>query len=505
MNNELVVKNARTGEIRSFPTTRAGIYNLAKFAKSEETTIHQTMRYIARDILRYLLPNLCGKLMDLPQVYEATWNWNNYFDGEITNVVWTVDGQQFKDDYFYFGRNWLPRKWRQYIKRCVECGGLYIDQETAPYYVLDKVNSSVIGYGDYCHDCVEDIYDMAQCEECGRWFDRDDLTWINNCDCYVCEDCRNDSYHCCDYCGEWFGGDDYVYIDDTGNIYCCEDCAEMDGNHWSEYHDCWMSDDNHDDDLCEVINGYHDNKGYLEPIVSKPDKRVKQDLFIGRETEIAGRNRYDFDSDYYTDLITLFGDAVVLETDASVELETITRPMSERDFFKHDWERPFNKLIEDGWRSHDTGNCGTHFHYSIGYLGFTDKERRNNAKKVCYFVQQNWDDICKIARRKGNHYCYCWNYDVNKRTDFEELRNDRYYAVNLQNFYGIGTIEIRICKGTLKASTMLASADFFLHIVRNAKRISWKNIDNLSLWLKGIKRKSTIDYIKARHAFEGCF
>ena len=95
------------------------------------------------------------------------------------------------------------------------------------------------------------------------------------------------------------------------------------------------------------------------------------------------------------------------------------------------------------------------------------------------------------------------------KTDFSKLSSDRYWAVNLSNMRykdpDDATIEIRICKGTLKASTTVASFDFFLHIVRNARRVPWKDIGNLKLWFKGIKDKNTIDYIKARHAFEGAF
>ena len=92
---------------------------------------------------------------------------------------------------------------------------------------------------------------------------------------------------------------------------------------------------------------------------------------------------------------------------------------------------------------------------------------------------------------------FCVVYD-------DSLKRDRYMAVNLTNL-GKGskdTIEIRICKGTLNTETMLADADFFLHIVRNAKKISWKNIDNIKLWLKGL-RPATIEHMNSRNAFVG--
>ena len=198
----------------------------------------------------------------------------------------------------------------------------------------------------------------------------------------------------------------------------------------------------------------------------------------------------------------------MLEHDGSLDggFEIITCPMTEKFMKTFDWEPAFKHLTDAGFRSHDTSCCGQHNHYSEGYLGYNQKERENNAKKVCRFFQLYWDEIVKISRRTNFGYCHNWDFEITKKTPFSKLKDDRYFAVNVQNMgRSIHTIEVRIIRGTLNVSTSQASTDFFLHIVRNAKRIAWKNIGDLKLWFKGIKDHNTIDYIKSRNAFVGAF
>lgn len=505
------VKNKSTGEIRSFTLTRAGAYNLAKFVEKQGISRYDILYYMVEDDEVFSHNDFSIYMRNWALSKRGDYNWCWYADlYEHMTYVRAANGKMLKkEDTFSLldDKTYYPKSWKKYLKKCENCGRFYFDQEETPDRILDYCARQSIGYDDYCANCVEEFYtSVKRCDCCGKWFDDDDLTWVESDECLVCEDCLSENYRQCEHCGEWFNPDDEgCYSERYGYWFCCERCAEREGYVWNDEVEDYISED--DEENSTIVGDYHDNKGYLPFVNTKPDKRKKQDLGIGRETELAGHEIRDFDSDYYENVLSLFEHNCVLERDGSCELETITRPMSEYDFFSFDWEKAFSKLRNDGWRSHDTTCCGTHFHFSKGYLGFSDKERINNAKKVCRFFQLNWDDICKIARRQGNHYCHSWGYEpITKETSFRSLSRDRYYAVNLDNLIdGIGTIEIRICKGTLKTETMLASADFFLHIVRNAKRISWKNIDNLNLWFKGIKNQNTITYIKNRHAFEGCF
>lgn len=511
----ILVMNER-GETASFTTTRAGIYLLAKFTARE----CESANLVAN--------NLFYEQTKLMEAIGARNSWRNYFAmrieardvssfnsylwswaGKIINVHQARNGYIYRDEETIVRRDYrFPRRYRQYLRRC-ECGEIFFDQSIMPYGIAEKIPSHLLGYDGYCPDCVEDYRDVGRCDCCGRWFSRDDLTWVEHSEECVCDDCRDDHYRQCEYCGEWFNceSDDYEYVDETGHYYCCSECCENDGNVWDDNNSCYVPEES-----LSRIGGYHTHS-YCA-INGKKDKRKKYPLYIGRETEVDGENRHNFGNDYYDNLSQLFNDTCFFETDGSLDegFEIITQPLSEDVFFSTDWEKPFNKLIESGFRSHDTDTCGTHFHFSDWYLGYNDRQKAHSALKICRFFQLFADDISKIARRRYGHYCKDlrgFNYVIDKYNSnvFDDLRNDRYWAVNLQNMFRSrkGTIEIRVCKGTLKAKTMLASADFFLHIVRNAKKIAWKNIENLSLWLKGIKNKDTIEYIKARHAFVGAF
>lgn len=433
----------------------------------------------------------------------------------------------FQENTLEINGKFFPTKFKRYVRTC-ECGSKYFDQEllTEDFSNEDisrRFPSSLIGYRECCNDCVRDTYpDLDQCEDCGCWFDSCDMYYIENRDSSVCEDCvNNGDYHQCERCNDWVctGDGDGVWTEDDC-FYCSESCAERAGYHYSEGREAWIDydaeeDEPYDEGVDSIIRGYH-NDPYI-PFGSFK-KGQKHKLYIGRETEVDGLNRYDFDEDYFINVRNILGgeERIFFETDGSLDggFETITQPLTVKEFFNFDWEKGFALLRGDGWRSHDTSTCGEHFHWSKWFLGYTYKQQFNSAKKIIAFFEKNWDDLVKFSRRKEHELNWCKNFGFipDKNTKMESLSYDhahRYFAVNLEHLARHsrdddenGTIEIRLCKGTLNANTMLNDADFLLHIVRNAKNISWKNIDNLKLWFKGMK-PTTIQYLKDRNCFVG--
>ena len=510
----ILVTNQQTGEVKSFVLTRAGIYELAKMlATTHETSVASAAKFIrSNTILQELvgiekLERFVYSIFTYDELRNADYH---MYDFRVVNVNHCVDGiYRFESDTFKMSGYCYPKSWKKYLNHCEDCGAIFFDQELIEDdQIIHLIRSSDLGINGHCNDCLP--HDYIQCADCGRIIDRYDDDYAEVDGDIICDDClRNGDYYRCDCCGEWFSSDSYDAQFPGDNCYCCADCAENDGWYWSERYDEWRSEP--DNEVDDIITDYHSHD-YCPIGDEYRRKNQKHDLYIGRETEVDGQNRYDYDEDYYYGLERLLGDTCFFETDGSLVegFEIITQPMTEKAFFKQDWDKAFSKMVSDGWRSHDTTTCGTHFHFSKWYLGYTENQQKDSAKKVCRFFQLYADDLEKIARRNFGHYCIDLNNftgEITSKTEFHRLAGDRYWAVNLTNMFSRrkGTIEIRICKGTLKTNTMLASADFFLHIVRNAKNIAWKNIDNLSLWLKGIKNQNTIDYIKSRHAFVGAF
>lgn len=521
MPTQLQVKNLATSEVKDFAiTTRAGIYKLVKFVmdaypnERPNDAFYSVFAFI--NDLRVDIHNASRIYNSLNNVFNKDGDYPNafYLHRNIRFLNAVVDYRNrwaLNDDRIYRFGAYYPRSFRNYIRRCVECGELYFDQDDIEDNVgLSRMNSlSHVGVNGLCRDCaMDDGYEVCDC--CGTLMNSDyEYEWIND-EYPVCHSClsNNCRFQQCAYCGAWIDIDnsnDYIYVD--CDYYCNDDCAVDDGCHYSSRRDDWVRGDA-DEDVDEIITDYHSHI-YIPIGIMK--KGQKHPLYIGRETEVDGQSRYDFGYDYYENLMKLFKDTCFFETDGSLDdgFEIISQPMTESAFFKMDWEKAFKNLRNNDWKSHDTSTCGTHFHYSDWYLGYTKSQKVNSAKKVCRFFQLYADEISKIARRDYNGYCEDMNClpPINSDTEFYDLKRNRYQAVNLQNMFRSekGTIEIRVCRGTLNTNTMLASADFFLHIVRNAKSIAWNKIGDLKLWFKGIKNPNTIDYIKSRNAFVGAF
>lgn len=521
----MLVRNNKTGEVIAITLTRAGIYKLAKMSAETNgcslidafTGINSLSplsdiapRYVYHDIYCDVKMRLFG---------DDAYGRYVFFDCCLQNMAMAADCKwRFKEDLIYINGRYYPRAWRKYLQKEEVGDESYFDQDLIinddKENILRFIDDEDIGMNGVSYMNMSNRY--KRCDECHQIFDTYAVNMQEVGDCVVCESCLYDSgeYYRCDYCGEWFhrDSDDAQFAGD--NCYCSCDCAENDGWRWSDRYDEWVTEDDYyeeeeHNEVDEIVCEYHSHC-----YVPKGERKAtqKNDLYNGYELEIDGKDRYDFSYDYYVELNNMLGKNCFFETDGSLDsgFEIISHPLTEKEFDMFDWKKTFDKLIEDGWRSHDTSTCGLHFHFSEGYLGYTENQIKDSAKKICRLFQLYADDFSKIARRDYNSYTMNmrnFEEDISSKTSFRKLRETRYWAVNLTNlFRGTkSTIEIRVCRGTLKTSTFLASHDLFLHIVRNAKRIAWKDIDNLSLWFKGIKNKNTIDYIKERNAFVGAF
>ena len=153
-----------------------------------------------------------------------------------------------------------------------------------------------------CENCR--ITNYGICEDCGELIPNDDLTYIEDRDCYVCENCLdNGDYFCCEDCGDWYSTDDnYVYVENYGQV--CERCYGNGGYGYCE--DCgnyYCEDDLHynENDGCDYCdNCYRDHEeshdhvyGYHEFNNWRLFKGSKEDLppyYIGKEIELEAKS-----------------------------------------------------------------------------------------------------------------------------------------------------------------------------------------------------------------------
>lgn len=108
---------------------------------------------------------------------------------------------------------------------------------------------------EYYHD-----NHYEQCCYCGEWFNENDGVWTNDC-LYCCDDCaESDGNRRCEHCGEWESGRDRGYEID-GCWYCCENCAEEEG--WRRCNECgeWHGEN---EEMLEIDGDYYCNEHCAE-------------------------------------------------------------------------------------------------------------------------------------------------------------------------------------------------------------------------------------------------
>ena len=353
---------------------------------------------------------------------------------------------------------------------CPNCGDKFWQPED---------ERAVVEYeGAICPDCQENG-DYVRCEECGEWVAEDDAFWTVD-DTWVCRSCRNRDYCACSECGR------YIHCDNSssdvlGNIYCdecfeentftCDRCEEVfPCSEMERYNgDCLCSScfenvcDEEDNDDDEDDEGRHEYDYKLSPMVYLlgsgeqafqvvPDER--QTMF-GLEIEMEMSN--EGSSLNLHELKELMDEPEMLyKRDGSLErgVECVTAPMTMKyinETFKNDIKK-FTKLAtEMGYRSHDTSTCGLHIHTSQWAY-----DSNYHAVRTARFINSNacWPFVEMFSRRKNWRYC--------QRCTGDPQYAGKYTAVNLENMRhnGLGTIEFRLFRGTLKWTSIMAAIQF---------------------------------------------
>jgi len=364
---------------------------------------------------------------------------------------------------------------------CDRCGAYSENAETTEVVVDDYGHTE-----NWCEDCVSD--NAWTCEDCDTIFSNDvDGEEIRGSGRYVCRECAREDYYYCEEC------DSYVDYDDWDDDYdCCRWCAEDRGD--------------------RRIGDYHEAP--YQQLYGKIQKSW-QGRFrgIGSELEISKpERRYEDEAEFLDGLEEYYdtdGQELYFERDGSLEyggIEIITQPHTIEEYFKMDWSNILKTCKEHGYKSHDAGCCGLHFHFSREMFGATEYKQSLALAKILMMFEKNREDIQKISRRKS----MCWCAFNNLPTDNTKANRQRFMARARERYNDHGTIvntgnratiEFRMFRGTLNEKSFWASADFLVNIVKNARAIKWEDVGNIQMWLKGMKPE-TLEYIASRHAFE---
>ena len=362
----------------------------------------------------------------------------------------------------------------------------------------------------YCEDCRDELFEI--CEHCGEWVPNDDLRevvtrlWRRNSQMW-CDSCVDEYAERCDDCGEWFSQDAYLLHEvDNGNM-VCEEC--LDNNYWwceecDTYHHNWEHCPNYEDRIKDY-HWHHGDTPYFYGVGNQ--RNFGETMTIGIELEVD-RNSTDMDNQRaFLDAIEKHaGSRLYFEHDGSLHngFEIISEPHTPRSLINDiDWKAIFRAGIENGYSSHDIGTCGLHVHIGRNFFGSDSAARIRNISKMIYFYERWFPEVVNFSRRREDQISSwasrygCTNIDDCVKVTKDDAWNGRYHVVNLCNR---NTVEIRVMRGTLNYDTFVATIDFVTRIARNAKKISYKNIDSLAAWLDGMAPE-TLEYMHRR----GCF
>ena len=127
---------------------------------------------------------------------------------------------------------------------CDECGG-YFDEDD-----MRDVRDSRGNWISVCENCRDEYY--TYCDECEEYWPNDCVSYIDGVD--YCDSCRDEYCERCEECGEWHRRDNMYRAYRNGNeVWVCEDCRE-------DYCYCEKCDDLYH---CDDMNTVYTPQGEL--------------------------------------------------------------------------------------------------------------------------------------------------------------------------------------------------------------------------------------------------
>lgn len=464
----------------------------------------------------------CGKILgSYTQEYlDNTFGDDNWFEAILGDHTITI-----KDGDFYC------EDCRDRFQQCYECGEIidinydnyayvqhrgyycrsctdteltfcqHCEEYVMNYYATNTVTVSDSGRTEtWCDECCENH--AWTCNDC-NWLISDEVLGENTYDGRdICPACADD-YYTCEECGRLVHEDDVETH--CGEFYCPDCYNEVD------------EDEEVDEirpDSREVIYGYHDYPDDWE----FRNEQLKDDA--GYEKLCAVRNKVlhegieleiddgGFNHENAIEITTALGFPAnqsrefKCSRDGSLNsgFEIISMPASYDWHIRHyDWEAGMSRASELGYRSHDAGTCGLHFHLDRRYFidSMTDPEE---GFVIVTTNNINW--FKKFSRR--NNYGYC-NFYFDNPFLVEHFKSDnnnhtqgrldslktmyRGHSAAL-NFSNSATIELRFIRGTLKYSTFKAALQFVELLAYAVKHFRKEQLANVDLqWFKRFAEK----------------
>jgi hypothetical protein len=228
-------------------------------------------------------------------------------------------------------------------------------------------------------------------------------------------------------------------------------------------------------------------------------------LFMGVELEIDGAGESDDNAKFIQEF--LGEDNCYIMHDGSLRngLEITTHPCSINYHKSLPYKDLFRKLVEKGYKSHDTQTCGLHIHVNRNFFGENPTIQDLCITKVLYLLEKHWDNVKAIARRDSSRYAERFFMKDNesmfnllaKAKNGSSWGSAKYQIVNLIHK---NTIEFRMCKGTLKYETFIATLEFVRNLIYLCKNKPLEQIQMVTFEeiIYSLGSEYLVNYIKER-------
>lgn len=244
-------------------------------------------------------------------------------------------------------------------------------------------------------------------------------------------------------------------------------------------------------------------------------------LHLGVELEVDRGGESNLNATIATNILSK-GNNVWVTHDGSLDngFEIVTFPATlemHMDKNMFNYTKMFDFLISKGYKSHDAGTCGLHVHIDRSFFGSSKGDKLYGGAKMAYIMEHLWDDFVLFSRRRYNaleHWAKKKNLSSEVWSDstlgniIEHFNDnygyDKYLAINTLHSH---TFELRIFRGTLNATTYLATLQFVDNFARIARAtpfdnlplitfediINYNHYDELSLYWAKRKGTTTTD------------
>ena len=370
---------------------------------------------------------------------------------------------------------------------------------TAGAYLCSDCKKEYVSTCSCCQYTMIDISDYPRnyIDKSGARIKHNKTVRFNGKEQYICSKCDYQRFVTCDSCKVELFQNEARMTD--GAVFCAE-CAKDKLKQCNSCHALVLKEQliNGQCNACFIrsnsqpiapINGY----GHKPKPVFISLKSSGMLPYYGLEVEMDGGNR----SNSLLRQLARFKE-IYLKTDGSLSrmgLELVTYPLNleyHREFMN--WHEIFSICESDGYKSHDTNNCGLHIHIGRNAFG---ESKRNQSKYLAFFLRlfmKFSPQIAKFSRRSDFGYCHFYSgYNLNDKSTraYQSYVYHNNHNRNLAvNFLNENTVEIRVFKGTLNKITLLAAIGLLDALIKlsvsvkteeKLNAIQWNDIRNFAI------------------------